>query len=159
VQLAGANPEHLGRHEVRFTEKHINAVVPTIGDRLIVFGSSAGADVRFLKTLSGDSMRVFSSTPTATSFDSARRSETPAPDNNHTHAGWSSEFDGTTRWRPTKIRTVQRLPVAALGRLYQARLIGDDDKLGAVPGVELGQQPAHVSLGGCSADVQILPDL
>jgi len=70
-------------------------------------GVPSGPMSAFLKTPSGDSTRVLSSTPTETSFDSDRRSETPAPGDDRTHNGWNPGFDGTTRWQPTKTRGVQ----------------------------------------------------
>ena len=69
-----------------------------------------------LKTPSGDSTRVLQSSPTEPPFDSDRRSEIPAPGDDHTRDEWSTGLDGTTRWQPTKTRAAQRLPVAAPGR-------------------------------------------
>ena len=52
----------------------------------------------------------------------------------------------------------QQIKLDQAGR-RQTGVVGDHDQLGAVAGVELRQQPAHVGLGGGRADVELVGDL
>src|SRR5204863_7984902 len=62
----------------------------------------------------------------------------------------------SSRCSPTGRR---RPPPESPGRRHQAKLVGDDHEVYPVPGVELGEQPCNVRLGGGHTDDELVGDL